>query len=236
MVTGSGSGIGRAATQLLIAEGADVVAVDWSEAAGDAAAADGARFVRADVSSREGWRAVAETVEASVGPLRLAFLNAGVHLSEPDILAVSDEAFDRIVGVNVRGVFFGIQALARRISASGGGDVVVNASVGGLMAYRADPVYAMSKHAVIGLARSAARSLEAQGVRLHTLCPGVVDTPLLPEKTRAEVLAAGLAPLEPAAVAATVFDLMAVSRPGGVWVIQPGVPLTQYRFGAIPGL
>jgi NAD(P)-dependent dehydrogenase (short-subunit alcohol dehydrogenase family) len=236
VVTGAGSGIGLAAVEILAGAGAEVVAVDLSPAGETDVAAAGGRFVRADVSAREGWGDIVGAVGASRGPLRLAFLNAGIHLSEPDPLAVSDEAFDRIVGVNIRGVFSGIQALAPIIAEAGGGDIVVNASVGGLMAYRADPVYAMTKHAVIGLVRSSTRALERRGVRLHTLCPGVVDTPLLPDGIRADVEAAGLKPLAAGDVAAAVLDLMAQPRAGGIWVIQPGVPLTEYRFAAIPGL
>jgi NAD(P)-dependent dehydrogenase (short-subunit alcohol dehydrogenase family) len=213
-----------------------VVAVDRSPAGETDVAAAGGRFVRADVSAREGWADIVGAVEAAPGRLRLAFLNAGIHLSEPDPLAVTDEAFDRIVGVNIRGVLSGIQALAPLMAETGGGDIVVNASVGGLMAYRADPLYAMTKHAVIGLVRSSTRALERRGIRLHTLCPGVVDTPLLPDGIRADVEAAGLKPLSAGEVAAAVLDLMGTERPGGIWVIQPGVPLTEYRFAAIPGL
>ena len=236
VVTGAGSGIGLAATEMLADAGGAVLAVDWSLAGEADVVAAGGRFVRADVSRREGWAEVVGAVRAGSGRLRLAFLNAGIHLSEPDPLAVSDEAFDRIVGVNIRGVLYGLQALAPILEEGGGGDIVVNASVGGLMAYRADPVYAMSKHAVIGLVRSSARALERRGVRVHILCPGVVDTPLLPDAVRAEVEAAGLKPLSAGDVAATVLDLMGAERPGGIWVIQPGVPLSEYRFAPIPGL
>jgi NAD(P)-dependent dehydrogenase (short-subunit alcohol dehydrogenase family) len=236
VVTGAGSGIGLAATELLAAAGGRVVAADWSAAGEPEVAGVGGRFVRADVSRREGWERVVGAVADSPGRLRLAFLNAGVHLSEADPLAVTDEAFERVVGVNIRGVHYGIQALAPVMAEGGGGDIVVNASVGGLMAYRADPVYAMSKHAVIGLVRSSARALEARGVRVHIVCPGVVDTSLLPAAVRADVEAAGLKPLSPGEVAATVLDLMGTERSGRIWVIQPGVPLTEYRFAAIPGL
>lgn len=235
VVTGAGSGIGLAATRILAGAGADVVAVDWSPAGEADVVAAGGRFLQADVSVREGWEAIAEAVRGASGPLGLAFLNAGVHLAEPDPLAVTDEAFDRIVGVNIRGVLYGLQSLAP-LMGDGGGDIVVNASVGGLMAYRADPVYAMSKHAVIGLVRSSARALERRGVRVHTLCPGVVDTPLLPAGIRGEVEAAGLKPLSAAEVASTVLALADQERPGGIWVIQPGIALTEYRFASIPGL
>ena len=235
VVTGGGSGIGLAATELLAGAGADVVAVDWNADGETDVAAAGGRFLRADISTRAGWDSVLEVVRSAPAPLRLAFLNAGVHLAEPDPLAVTDAAFDRIVGVNIRGVLYGLQTLTPLMDTAGG-DIVVNASVGGLMAYRADPVYAMSKHAVIGLVRSAARSLEGRGVRVHTLCPGVVDTPLLPDDMRAQVEAAGLKPLPAAEVAGAVLDLMAAPQPGRIWVIQPGVPLTEYRFASIPGL
>ena len=236
VVTGAGSGIGLAATEMLAEAGGDVLGVDCSPAGESDVAAAGGRFVRADVSRREGWAEIVGALRRGSGRLRLAFLNAGVHLSEPDLLAVSDEAFDRVVGVNIRGVLYGLQALAPIMEEGGGGDIVVNASVGGLMAYRADPVYAMSKHAVIGLVRSSARALERRSVRVHILCPGVVDTPLLPDAVRAEVEAAGLKPLSAGDVAATVLDLMGRERPGGIWVIQPGTPLSEYRFASIPGL
>jgi NAD(P)-dependent dehydrogenase (short-subunit alcohol dehydrogenase family) len=235
VVTGAGSGIGLAAVERLTGVGAAVVGVDRSPAGEGDVVAAGGRFVLADVSRRDDWAAIVAAAVAGP-PVRLAFLNAGVHLSEPDPLAVSDEAFDRIVGVNVRGVLLGMQALAPEMARAGGGDIVANASVGGLMAYRADPVYAMTKHAVIGLVRSSTKALARHGVRLHTLCPGVVDTPILPDVIRADVEAAGLKPLAPAEVASCVLDLWTEDRAGGIWVIQPGVPLTEYRFAAIPGL
>ena len=111
-----------------------------------------------------------------VGPVDLACLNAGVVTGERLVGRVSDEQYRRIVGVNLDGVFFGVRRLARVMR---GGSIVVTASLGGLTGMDNDPLYSMTKHALVGFVRSTAPQLAERGIRLNMVNPGIVDTPLL---------------------------------------------------------
>jgi len=102
-----------------------------------------------------------------------------------DLAAISDTAYRRIVGVNVDGVFLGVRALLPAMTKQQWGRIVATASVGGLTPVPFDPLYAMTKHAVVGLVRSAAPALASQGITLSAICPGGVDTPLVPDYVRA---------------------------------------------------
>lgn len=233
VVTGGASGIGLASVRRLAADGAQVVAVDINPAGEVKASRAGARFVRADVGDAAGWDRIVQQSLELTGAIDIALLNAAVPLFEPDILAVSAEALERAISVNVKGVVLGIQAIAPHMQAHGGGDIVITSSLAGLMAYGADPVYAMTKHGVVGLARSVARALQAARIRVNTVCPGPVDTPLLPADVRASVEAAGLRPLDPSEVADAIIEVIAAARAGSISVVLPGRPVTEYEFAPV---
>jgi len=193
LVTGGASGIGAASAQALAARGARVAVLDLDADRGRAVAASiGGAFVLLDVTSPQQWRHVLETIRAELGPVVLAHLNAGIMTFPPsadlaaaaDLASLSDSAYRRIVAVNVDGVFFGLRALAAEMAADGGGRIVVTASIGGLTAVPFDPLYAMTKHALVGLVRSAAPVLAGHGIALSAICPGGVDTPLVPDSIR----------------------------------------------------
>jgi NAD(P)-dependent dehydrogenase (short-subunit alcohol dehydrogenase family) len=190
LVTGAGSGIGRAAATVFAEAGARLTLVDFDEASGEAAAAHvraaggEAVFVRADVTRDADVSAAVESAVSAWGRLDGAFNNAGV--SDHGLpLAEGDEAeFDRVMAINVKGVWLGLKHQIRRMLAQGGGGSIVNtASVAGLIAAPRMGAYAASKHAVVGLTKTAAVEYAKAGIRVNTVCPGIVRTPMMDRAT-----------------------------------------------------
>jgi NAD(P)-dependent dehydrogenase (short-subunit alcohol dehydrogenase family) len=210
LVTGGRSGIGAAIVARLEAEGTEVHVLDL---------ADGF-----DVTDPAAWDE-APTVE-------LACLNAGVLGPPGDVGDLDVDAYRRVVAVNVDGVVLGTRAVARTMAP--GGAIVATASLAGLTAVESDPVYALTKHAVVGFVRSVAPSLAARGIRLNAVCPGVVDTPMT-DPIRDRLQAAGFPLLRPEDVAATVLHAAADDEVGQAWVVQPGREPLRFRFPGVPG-
>jgi NAD(P)-dependent dehydrogenase (short-subunit alcohol dehydrogenase family) len=185
LVTGAGSGIGRAAALAFAQEGGRLVVVDRNEADAQATAslidkAGGeALAVGADVSDRAGCRAMVDRAVTLYGRLDVAFNNAGVGGSG---FAVGDEeeiAFDRVIDVNLKGIFLSMKYEIPALLAAGGGVIVNTASVAGLVGERGIGSYAASKHGVVGLTRTAALDYIGQGIRINAVCPGATRTQLL---------------------------------------------------------
>jgi NAD(P)-dependent dehydrogenase (short-subunit alcohol dehydrogenase family) len=236
LVTGAASGIGRATARRLGSEGAALVLVDLDGARLEAAADElGAIALEGDVSDAKDWERVVGALARTRLPLALAHLNAGVATFERDLAALSVETYRRVMQVNVDGVVLGLRALLPLLEADGGGAAVVTASLAGLVAFPPDPVYAASKHAVIGLVRALAPTLERRGVRLNAVCPGFVDTPLLGDEARRAAEEAGFPLLDPEEVAAAVCELGASGAAGQAVVCQPGAAPIAYRFPGVPG-
>jgi NAD(P)-dependent dehydrogenase (short-subunit alcohol dehydrogenase family) len=210
-VTGGASGIGRAIVKRLEAGGAEVRVLDLRDGF--------------DVSDPAAW----DSVEA----VDLACLNAGVVTGERDFREVSDEQYRRIVGTNVDGVVFGVRRLAR--VQEPGSAIVVTASLAGLTPVESDPIYAGTKHFLIGFVRSIAPQLETRGIRINVVCPGVVDTPILGEEGRARLRAEGFPLLRPEDVAEAVVAAVESGGTGEAWVCQPGRDPEPYRFRGVPG-
>jgi NAD(P)-dependent dehydrogenase (short-subunit alcohol dehydrogenase family) len=185
LVTGAGSGIGRATAQLFAAEGARVVAVDQNEADAEKTVAlikeagGDALAVAADVSSEADCRGMVERAVAAYGKLNIAFNNAGVGASG---FAVADEeeiAFSRLIDVNLKGVFLSMKYEIPAMLAAGGGAIVNTASVAGLVGERGIGAYAASKHGVVGITRTAALDYIGRGIRINAVCPGATRTRIL---------------------------------------------------------
>ena len=236
VVTGGGSGIGLAAARRFAGGGASLVIVDVAEEAGGAAAADlGGRFVRADVGAPADWGRVADDAVSAYGGVDVAYLNAGVTTGEGDITALTDEQYRRIMGANVDGVVFGLRALVPLIEERGGGAIVATASLAGLIAFPPDPIYTLTKHAVVGLVRSLAPQLEEKGITINAVCPGIVDTPLVGDQAKEMLTEAGFPLIEPDAIAAAVLAYATGTETGQAVVCQAGREPVPYQFHDVPG-
>lgn len=236
VVTGGASGIGRATSELLAEDGMRVVVADLDAVQGPRVAdAVGGRFVEIDVSDPSAWASLVADVVATEGSLDVAYLNAGVTTGVRDIRELTDEQYRRIMGVNVDGVVFGARACAAQMAETGGGSLVATASIAGLIGFPPDPVYTMTKHAVVGLVRGLAPTLEPFGVTLNAICPGIVDTPLVGEQAKAGLEAAGFPLMPPRQIAEAVLLAVRSGETGQCFVCQPGREPERFEFGQVPG-
>ncbi len=177
LVTGAARGIGAAIARCLAHGGARVLVADVLEAEGAALADEvGGAFVRLDVTDEAGW-AAALAAAARLGPLRGLVNNAGVHLAAT-VLETAPAEFERVMRVNVLGAFLGLRLCAPAIAEAGGGAVVNMSSVAALRSPRGQAAYAASKWAIRGLTKAAAGELGASGVRVNSVHPGLIDTPM----------------------------------------------------------
>jgi len=185
LVTGAAGGIGRAAALAFAAAGARVAVVDVDAKGGEDTVAMIAQpggeafFVKTDVSQSAQVEAMVAAVVERWGRLDCAFNNAGIEIEHLP-LADSDEAtFDRVIGVNVKGVWLCMKHEIRQMLKQGGGAIVNTASVAGLVGAPLMPLYAASKHAVVGLTKTAAAEYGKAGIRVNSVCPGIIRTPML---------------------------------------------------------
>ena len=185
LVTGAASGIGRATALAFAREGANVVVADVDQAGLDGTVGDiqggggEALGVRADVSREADVVAMVAKAVETFGRLDCAFNNAGIG-GVAKVLHECDPAdFDRVVGVNLTGVFLCMKHELTAMLPQGSGAIVNNASVAGIRGAATLSPYAASKHAVVGLSRSAALEYAGQGIRVNVICPGWTDTAIL---------------------------------------------------------
>ena len=237
VVTGGASGIGKAVVERLAAEGATVVVVDLNDTDGPKVAADaGGRFVRLDVSDADAWDAFVADVVATEGRLDIIHLNAGVTTQNGDLLSLTEQQYRRIMGTNVDGVVYGAQAAARAMASSGGGAIVCTASVAGLIGFSPDPIYTLTKHAVVGFVRAMAQSLETHGITINAVNPGIVETPLVGEQA-VEMLKANNVPLiPPSQIADGVVSAITSGRSGECWACTAQAGNAPHEFAGVKGL
>jgi len=200
IVTGAASGLGNALVALLAERGDKVVGIDLDGGARRTnVEAVGGSFVPCDVTSLGAWNTAVATAKEILGTIDHAFLNAGVMTRTPsqpiddDPLALAaTDGYRRVFGVNVDGVIFGIHALAPHLSATGA--ITVTASTAAIGPLPFDPYYAATKHAVAGFVRSVGPVLASRGQRINALCPGGIDTNIVPDPLRASMPASTFRP------------------------------------------
>ena len=176
VVTGAAGGIGAAVVQRLTADGARVLAVDLREPAG---LPDGAVGHAADVSAAADVKAFIERAVDDLGGIDILCNNAGIEGAVTALTDYPDEVFDQVLAVNVRGPFLGMKHAVPHMTAAGGGAIVNTASVAGLRGSPRLHAYSASKHALIGLTRSAAAELAPLNIRVNAVCPSPVETRMM---------------------------------------------------------
>ncbi|MDL2230433.1 SDR family oxidoreductase [Alistipes sp. OttesenSCG-928-L06] len=185
LVTGAGSGFGRAMSELYAREGAKVVVSDIDEKSGQEtverikAAGGEAVFCRTDVSNPEDCRRLVEKAVSEYGQLNIAFNNAGIGGAAAEIADYPVDAWDKIIKVNLSSVFYGMKyQIAEMLKNKDGGTIVNMASILGTVGFAGSCGYVAAKHGVIGLTKNVALEYGQRGIRANAVCPGFVETHL----------------------------------------------------------
>ncbi|MFV2173069.1 SDR family oxidoreductase [Actinomadura sp. LOL_016] len=230
IITGAAGGIGAAAARRLAASGARCVLVDRDPEVTGVAASIGGTALVGDLTDPElSMRAAA----AAGDRLDLLVLNAGTNCLDKDPATLDLDRYQAVVGVNQHSVTYGLRAALPVMRRAGGGSIVVTASLAALHGVEQDPIYTMTKHAVIGLVRALSGPLSREGIRLAAVCPGLVDTPLT-AGARDRFQAAGIPMLTADEVAAAIEETLRTGEPGTELVVRPGQAPARYVPAPIP--
>ena len=200
------------------------------------ASAVGGIAIAGDVTDPAVMPAVVAQVERELGRLDIVHLNAGIGGGQAGVDDALDVArYRKLVGVNVDHVVYGLCAAVPALRRQGGGKIVITSSLAGLAAMPADPLYTLTKHAVVGYVRAAGKALADDGIVVAALCPGFVDTLLL-GAAKEEFDAVSFPLLTPGDIAEAVQTVLAEGEPGEAWIIQPGGRASAYEFRGVPGV
>jgi NAD(P)-dependent dehydrogenase (short-subunit alcohol dehydrogenase family) len=232
LVTGAGSGIGRAVAQRLASDGASVVVADIDEAGGQETVArigDKSVFVRTDVTNEADVRGMIGFAEETFGGLDILHSNAGITSGRPPFPERAPSDWQKVLDINLRGVILGTQFAIQSMQKQGGGVIINTASMAGIgYGFPPDPVYAASKGGVVLFTASLAPLKDAMNIRVNCVCPGVVDTPMFrrgqeqsrAEDTRAREAMGLMQILKPEEIADAVVELISDDSLAGraMWV------------------
>lgn len=231
IITGAGSGIGRASCDVFAAAGANIIAVDLhlepTQAAADAV---GGVAVAGNVADPALWdRAVAAATAA--GGLHAVYLNAGLYGDNGPLEDLDLDVYARTIEANIGGVVLGTRACIPALRAAGGGAIVVTASVAGIVAFEGNPLYTLTKQAVAGFVRAMASSLAPQGITIDAVCPGIVDTPMtIGALGGADPSTLGIDLITPAQIADAALDLAVTDGTGRCRAVRAGREWVDWDF------
>jgi NAD(P)-dependent dehydrogenase (short-subunit alcohol dehydrogenase family) len=219
VITGAASGIGASVVKAAVQQGASAIGLDIDATRGkEVVESVGGVFYQCDVSQEESWASIAKTLASTIGSIDHLHLNAGIQSAPPAAPmeeyrfgAMQIDRYRKMMGVNVDGVVFGLHHLLPLMNK--GGSIVVTGSLAGVVPYDIDPLYAMSKHAVTGIVRSLKWELREQGLRINALCPGGIDTGIIPLNQRTDDAIF----MSPDHVAAEVLMMFETEESGQTW-------------------
>jgi len=211
LVTGGASGIGAAMVTLLEADGCEVQSLDLATGF--------------DVGDAGAWE--------DVGAVDFAFLNAGIATGSNEIDSLPDDLYRRAVRANVDGVVFGTRRMAQVMQP--GSSIVATASLAGLVAMPLDPIYTLTKHAVVGFVRGVAPQLAEKGITINALCPSFADTPIVSDELREWVAGNGWQLIPADTVAEAALAAARSGETGQAWGVQIGREPLVYEFRGVPG-
>ncbi|WP_327151560.1 SDR family NAD(P)-dependent oxidoreductase [Nocardia sp. NBC_01329] len=233
LITGGAGGIGAAIARRFASRGARVLIADVDQAGAAVAAELGGVFVHTDVTKRTDNLAAVEAATEHFGGLDIAVLNAGIGEKSGFVEEFRPEHYRDLVSVNLDGVVYGLHAALEVFTAQGSGAILATSSLAGLTESPIGPLYAATKHAVIGLVRSVAPTVAAHGITVNALCPTFIDTPILGEATPF-ITEMGVAVLPPERVAEVAELVLTRGGTGQAWPVVPHGEPGPFVFPGLP--
>ena len=232
-ITGGASGIGAEMARRFTREGASVVIADVNDTLGKAIAVEvGGEYVHLDVTDSTAWEKIITTHK----PFDIVCLNAGVA-TKTDVFGATvdytfqhldNDSYQNIMSINVDGVVFGARAVIPGMVDRKSGHILVTASLAGIVAIAADPIYGLTKHAMVGLTKSLGAALEPHGVCVSALCPAFLDTPLLSDNTRKNLSLLGLGIMDVSIAGDLAMRALTDRISGSQWIVMDGQSISQY--------